>query len=160
MEAVIFMFCLTLHNIEEALWLTDWRKENMPNIRRAPEKAHFIFAAFGITVLGYLTGGLYLLLPESKCFEYAFIGFVGAMLINAVAPHLILSIVYKKFCPGVFTGCFLIMPFHILILLNALKGTLTITEMLVSVAVVGLILLGSIPILESIAKTILNKGRK
>jgi hypothetical protein len=41
MEAVIFMFCLTLHNIEEALWLTDWQRKNMPSNKRTMEKEHF-----------------------------------------------------------------------------------------------------------------------
>jgi len=154
MEAIIFMFCITLHNIEEALWLTEWRIKNMPNSKTTPMKKHFIFAVLGITVLGYLTAGLFILFPDNLYIGYAFIGFVGAMLVNAIMPHLILTVVFKKFCPGVFTGCFLIIPFHIIILLNALSGTLTIIEVLASVIVVGLILLGSILIFESIAKKI------
>ena len=156
MEAVLFMFCLTLHNIEEALWFTDWRIKTMPN-RRVPLKKHFIFAVLGITILGYLTAGLYLLYPDNKYLEYVFIGFVGAMLINAVMPHLIFTIVFKKYCPGLFTGCFLIMPFHIFILHNFLIGTRMISEVIISIAIVGLLLLGSIPVFERIAKKIFDK---
>jgi hypothetical protein len=111
----------------------------------------------GITVLGYLTAGLFLLCPDNIYLEYAFVGFVGAMLINAIVPHTALTIIYKKFCPGVFTGCFLIIPLHILILHNALNRALTIIELFFSVIVVGVILLGFIPIFENVAKKILDK---
>ncbi len=132
MEAVIFMFCLTLHNIEEALWLTDWQRKTMPNSRRMPNKNHFTFAVLGITILGYLTAGLHLLNPNSQYLEFAFIGFVGAMLINAVIPHLVCSIKYKSYCPGVFTGCLLIIPFHFIILYNAAKTHLKASEIIAS----------------------------
>ena len=42
MEAMIFIFCLILHNMEEALWLTEWQVKNMPG--RCPQKEHFIFS--------------------------------------------------------------------------------------------------------------------
>lgn len=155
METIIFMFCLTLHNIEEALWFPDWRAKTLKNAK-PQNKNHFIFAVIGVTILGYLAAGLHLLYPDNKYLEYAFIGFVVAMLINAVVPHLVLTIAYRKYCPGVFTGCFLLMPFHIIILLNALGEKVTIAEAVISALVIGLILLGSIQILMKAAKTIFN----
>jgi len=152
MEAIIFMFCITLHNIEEALWLTAWMEKHMPTKRGLRNNNHFIFAVLGITILGYLTAGLFMMFPDNLYIGYAFIGFVGAMIVNTIMPHLIFTVIYKKFCPGVFTGCFLIIPFHTIILLKALSETLTLIEVLVSVIVIGLILLGSIPIFVSIAK--------
>ncbi len=89
MEPVIFMFCITLHNIEEAIWLTGWRNKYKPLGRKAPPKKQFVFALTGITILGYLTAGLRLLYPGNMWLCYAFIGFVGAMLINAAIPHLL-----------------------------------------------------------------------
>ncbi len=156
MEAIIFMFCITLHNIEEALWLTDWRKKHMPDNQKVPAKEHFIFAAMGITILGYMAAGLSLLYPDNLWLEYAFIGFVGAMLINAVVPHLLLSFIYKSFCPGVFTGCFLIMPFHIIFITNALNTRLKAIELIIATGVVGLILLLAIPLLQRFARKYIN----
>lgn len=156
METVIFMLCLTLHNVEEALWLTEWRIKTMPNSRRSPKKEHFIFAVLGITVLGYLVAGLFSLYPDNLYFEHAFIGFVGAMLVNAIAPHLLLTIKYKKYCPGVFTGCLLLIPFHIIILSNALNEHLKISEIIVATLIVGMALLVAIPFFESVAKKSIN----
>ena len=100
-----------------------------------------------ITVLGYLAAGLFLLYPDIKLFEYAFIGGICILLINAVMPHIILTIVYRKPCPGVLTGCFLIIPFHTIILHNTLRESLTIVEVLISTLAVGLILCCFFPII-------------
>jgi hypothetical protein len=151
MESVIFMFCLTLHNIEEALWLTEWRIKTIPDSRRSPEKEHFIFAVLGITVSGYLVAGLFALYPNNQYFEYAFIGFVGAMLVNAIVPHILLTIKYKKYCPGVFTGCLLIIPFHIIILCNAANDH-SVSKIIIATVVVGIVLLAAIPFFETLAK--------
>ena len=150
------MFCITLHNIEEALWLTEWQIKNMPNIRKNPKKENFIFAVLGITILGYLTAGLFMLYPDKIYFQYAFIGFIGAMLINAIIPHLLLTIIYRKYCPGVFTGCFLLMPFHIIFLINATNNGLGIIEIIIATLIVGLILLISIPLFQILANKIFN----
>lgn len=151
MEPIIFMFCITLHNIEEALWLVDWQKKTMPNSRSTPNKMHFTFAVLGITIAGYLTAGLYLFNPDNQNLEYAFIGFVGAMLINAVIPHLVLTIRYKRYCPGVFSGCLLIMPLHLIILKNAVNNHLKVGEAILATLVVGAILLVLIPCFKWLA---------
>ncbi len=156
MEPVIFMFCLTLHNIEEALWLTEWRLKTMPNSRRSPQKLHFIFAVLGITILGYLASGLHIMYPTNSMIEFCYIGFVGAMLVNAIVPHLLLTIRYKKYCPGVLTGCFLLVPFNSIILYNAVTSYLNVSEVLIATIAVGVLLLVSIPVFERIAKTSLR----
>jgi len=141
MEAIIFMFCFALHNIEEALWGVEWKTKTMPNSRIKPNQKTFNFALLGVTILGYLAAGLHLLYPDNIYFEYAFIGGVGFLLFNAVMPHLIMTIVYKKLCPGVLTGCFLIIPFHIIILNNAVNRGLEIIEIILSTIIVAVILL-------------------
>ena len=150
------MFCLTLHNIEEALWLTKWRQKTMPNSRRSGNNAHFIFAVIGITLLGYLAAGFYMLYPDYFLLELCFTGFVGAMLINAIVPHLLLTIKYRSYCPGVFTGCLLLIPFNSIILYRAVVTHLRITEVVFSTIIVGVILLAAIPVFEKAAKHFLK----
>ena len=154
MEPIIFMFCITLHNLEEALWLPDWMAKTMPN-RKPTRKEHFIFAVIGITILGYLAAGLHALYPQHQYLEFTFIGFVGAMLVNAIVPHLLFSIRYRSYCPGVFTGCCLIIPMHLIILSNAANSHLKVSEIVVSTAVVGAILLGAILVLKWVARRVL-----
>ena len=135
------MFCFTLHNIEEALWGVEWKAKTMPKSRIKPNQKVFNFALLGVTILGYLAAGLYLLYPDNKYFEYAFIGGVGFLLFNAVMPHIIMTIIFKKLCPGVLTGCFLIIPFHIIILNNAVKNGLEIVEIIAATIIIAVILL-------------------
>ena len=156
MEPVIFMFCLTLHNIEESLWLTEWNKKNISGNRRSPDKQQFIFAVIGITVLGYLASGLYLLYPNNNILELCFSGFVGAMLVNAFIPHLLLTIKYRKYCPGVLTAFLLMIPFNSIILYHAAISRLKISEIVISTLIVGLILLLAIPVFETIARRALK----
>lgn len=156
MEPIIFMFCLTLHNAEEALWLTQWRTNTLPDNRRSPSKQHFIFAVIGITMLGYLSSGLYLLYPDNRLLELCFVGFAGAMLVNAVIPHILLTIRYRTYCPGVLTACFLMIPFNGIILYNAAATHLRISEIVISTVTVGVIVLGSIPLFGYLAKKCLE----
>ncbi len=152
MEPVIFMFCLTLHNVEEVLCVTAWGME-MPHAGRMPEKKAFVFAVFGITVLGYFSAGLFALFPGNAYADYAFVGFAGALLVNALVPHLFFTIRCRKYCPGVLTGCFLILPFHGIILHNAATTRLPLAAILLSTLLVGAALLLCIIALKRIAKT-------
>ncbi len=156
MEPVIFMFCLTLHNTEEALWFTEWRRKTFPNRRIANERS-FLFALIGITVMGYSAAGLRLLYPGNIYFGYVFTGFVGAMLINAVMPHLLLTVFYRTYCPGVFTGCFLIIPFHFIILYEAITEGLALDEVIISTLIIGVVLLLAIPLFKWIAQRIFGE---
>ena len=144
MEPIIFMFCLTLHNMEEALWLTEWKRKVFPHSKKAPNQKHFLFALLGITALGYLAAGMSALFPDNQYLELIFVGFVGAMLINAFVPHLLMLIKYKKYCPGVLTGCFLLIPFNAIILYNAANTYLKISEIIIATLIVGVILLAAI----------------
>ena len=155
MEPIIFMLCLTLHNIEEALWFPEWTVRNLPN-RKPTQKAHFIFALIGITTLGYLAAGLHALYPSSQYFAFIFIGFVGAMTINAVFPHLLLSIRYRSYCPGVFTGCCLIIPLHLIILSNMADNHMKFHEIIISTVIVGGVLLGAIPTFIGLARKVIK----
>ena len=155
MAPIVFMLCFTLHNIEETLWLPGCMAKTFPK-RMHTKKEHFIFAVLGITILGYITAGLFALYPDNQLLEYAFIGFVSAMAINAVVPHLLLTIRYRKYCPGVLTGCFLIIPLHTVILSNAVNSRMKVIEIVIATVIVGLLLLGAAAVLKAVAKKMLD----
>lgn len=155
MEAIVFMFCITLHNIEEALWLVDWQAKHNKFNRRICPKEQFVFAALGVTLLAYLVAGLHMLYPDNMWFGYAFVGFVGAMLINAVMPHLLLTIITRSYCPGVFTGCFLIVPLYSIILTNAVDNNMKIVYVILATVIVGVVLLVAIALFKLLARWVL-----
>lgn len=55
-------------------------------------------------------------MPESDIAKWIFIGFLGSMVINAIFPHLIATVVMKKYAPGLLTGLLLNIPVNSLVI--------------------------------------------
>lgn len=49
MEPIIFMLCFALHNTEEALWLTEWRRTTMSDNEKSLNTQQFVFSVMGLT---------------------------------------------------------------------------------------------------------------
>lgn len=97
--AVFFCFAITLHNIEEAIWLPKWSQQ--PSKFQKPVTSNeFHFAVIVITMLAYLSAFGFLYIPESDIAKWIFTGFLGSMVINAIFPHLIATVLMKKYAPG------------------------------------------------------------
>jgi hypothetical protein len=106
----------------------------------------FYFAVLIITSLAYLISFLYLLFHKTKVLKWAFIGFLGSMIFNAIFPHLISTILMKTYAPGLLTVLLLNIPINLVILYRLYKSnTITIKEILISTVVVGILLLTMIP---------------
>ncbi len=153
---LLFLFAITLHNIEEALWLPRWSK-CAENFYKNVEPDAFRFAVLIITLLAYLTTGLYLFFPGSIIFKYLYFGFLGAMILNAVIPHFIATVIIKKYCPGLITALFLIIPFNTLIIAFAVQSkVIRLGEVIGTTFGVAILLLGLIPLLQKAGKKIIN----
>ncbi len=117
----------------------------------------FHFAVLVITILAYLATGLFIFFPENLILKYFFFGFMGAMMFNIIFPHLILTIILKKYSPGLITGVLLIMPFNSLIIISSLNNSIiNLSEVVISTIVVGIFLLILIPILEKIGGKLID----
>lgn len=150
--ALLFPVAITLHNVEEALWLPGWSK-SAGRFQRPVEKGPFRFAVAVITLLAYAVTGLFLLFPEQVLFRYAFAGFLGAMAVNALFPHLAATLALRKYAPGTLTGLFLMIPVDALILFTMVSsGVLGAFEVLLATAGVGILLAASIPVLLRLGK--------
>jgi len=62
--------------------------------------SEFHFAVFVITMLAYLSAFYFFYKPESELAKWVFIGFLGSMIVNAIFPHLIATILMKQYAPG------------------------------------------------------------
>lgn len=70
------------------------------------------------------------------------------MVINAIFPHLIATVVMKKYAPGLLTGLLLNIPVNSLVIYQMfLKNLIVWKELIISTLVVGIILLALIPLL-------------
>ena len=153
---LLFLFSITLHNIEEALWIPRWSRYTQ-KFGKQVSGDEFHFAVLVITILAYLATGLFIFFPQNLILKYFFFGFMGAMIFNVVFPHLILTIILKKYSPGLITGVLLIMPFNSLIIVSSLNNSIiNLSEVVISTIVVGILLLILIPILEKIGGKLID----
>lgn len=148
--AIFFCLAITLHNIEEALWLPQWSQLGIPFLQ--PVAPHeFYFAILVITLLAYVISFLTVHFPSNKLFRYAFVGFLGAMLINTFLPHLLLTLYMQLYAPGLLTALLLIVPVNGIILYTLWKErVLTVKELIGATVVVGVVLVGIIPVLYAV----------
>lgn len=147
---LLFLFSITLHNLEEALWLPQWSKYAM-KFHKQVEKGEFHFAVLIITLIAYLSTSLFIFFHNVLFFKYLYFGFVGAMIINTIFPHLIATIVIKKYSPGLITGILLQIPVNSLIIVKSIDSEIISSySLLLSTIVVGALLLLMIPVLFKI----------
>ncbi|GMQ60243.1 HXXEE domain-containing protein [Vallitalea sediminicola] len=152
----VFPLTITLHNIEEALWLPSW-SQKVKRYQKPVGKNEFYFALICVTLLAYLFSFIYLFYGNEGIIRYVYFGFVGAMILNAIFPHLIATIVLRKYAPGVITGVLLNVPCYSLLISLAVKSNvISLTEVLISTVIVGGIILAILPILFRIGRKVVD----
>jgi len=145
--AVLFPLAITLHNLEEALWLPQW-SQHASRFQKPISKNEFHFAVLLITMIAYLATCFFMFFPWERIFTFVFAGFLGAMIVNALFPHLAATIALRKYAPGTLTGVFLMIPVGILLLIRMVNtGTINVYEILLSTIGVGIPMAVSIPVL-------------
>lgn len=144
---LFFCFAITLHNIEEAIWLPKWSQQPS-RFQKPVTSSEFHFAVIFITILAYLSAFSFLYTPESDVAKWIFIGFLGSMIINAIFPHLLATVLMKKYAPGLLTGLLLNLPVNSFIIYHMFSNHLIVwKELILSTFAVGMILLALIPFL-------------
>lgn len=142
MLKLLFLMAFTVHNIEEGLWLPLWSKKAKwfhPEVTTS----EFHFALFAVTIIGYLiTFASFLFGQASPVVEGVYVGFVAMMVLNALFPHLISTIVLRKYAPGTITAIFLNAPIGAWILFLYFKGGLPVQYIVGgTIAVIAVVLL-------------------
>ncbi len=157
---VLFCFAITLHNIEEAIWLPRW-SQTSSQFQKPITTSEFHFAVIVITILAYLAAFSYLYIPESNLTKWIFIGFLGSMIFNAIFPHLVATVLMKKYAPGLLTGLLLNIPINSLVIYQMFAKNLIVwKELILSTLVIGIILVALIPLLFKVGGKIFpNLGR-
>jgi hypothetical protein len=105
----LFPAVVTLHNLEEAIWLPTWSQSPGRWFRPvAPEG--FRIAAATLATFAYLLVWMTIRSGRQSLWAYATVGYMVAMILNALAPHLALSIASRRYMPGLATGLLLNVP--------------------------------------------------
>lgn len=141
----LFALAFTVHNIEEGLFLPAYTADKS---RLAGRVTPFALR-FALVIL---TAALYVLVAFAAAGNHLAIqllaGVAAVMVINAMVPHLTLTLVFRRYAPGTGTAICLVVPLSLLVIVNALAAeVLTLRSLLVATIAVVLVLLVAIPLL-------------
>ena len=138
---VLFVLAVALHNLEEGLWLPHFAAR----LWRAPSAANFRFGVIVLTVLIALVAAWCVAGGRNSLPAYLLAGTVLAMLANIIVPHLLGTLILRRYVPGLATSIALIAPTGALLLDRLVSAgwveprTLLWSAPLVVAAIVGLI---------------------
>ena len=148
----LFALALTLHNLEEAIWLPKW-SQHAGRWHPKVSKFQFRFAVLVLTLLAYgivlwsYWGG------KGSLGDYLLSGYAFTMLLNAFFPHLIASIVLRRCAPGLFTALGLNVPVMFMLLFRALEEQyVSLSAFMISGVVFTAVIVAIIPVLFRIGR--------
>jgi len=109
MILLLFPAAITIHNLEEALWLPGW-SQKVGKYHRPVTPGVFYFAVTVITMMACSITILYMQNPQNRVLEFCFIGFLGSMVVNTLFPHVAATVLTKSYCPGTLSGLLVLTP--------------------------------------------------
>ncbi|MDA8125755.1 MAG: HXXEE domain-containing protein [Deltaproteobacteria bacterium] len=152
----LFPIVLTIHNIEEALWLPAFSK-SAARYHKPVETFEFVFALIVITFLAVSITFWFSGSGKQSLACYLFFAFNLMMLINVFAPHLLATVALKKYCPGLLTGILLLVPTTTYLLVYGYQKEYYLFPRFWVVTIpFAAVVVGAIPILFKVGKYVQN----
>jgi hypothetical protein len=99
LTAILFGIGVTLHNLEEAMFLVDWSRSHLKLWFEPNPKIYWILTSLVSVVIWIPVVGV-CVSKESSPFQSVLSGFALAMAINAVLPHFMISLVKHSYSPA------------------------------------------------------------
>jgi hypothetical protein len=145
--AWLFVAAVALHNLEEAAFLPAW-SARAGRWYRPVGAREFRFAVVVLTVLAVVAALLATLQGREGVGAYILSGYALAMLLNVAVPHVLATIVMRRYMPGTATAVALNLPVTVALLRVALRdGYISATGFAQTAPVIVLALVASIPLL-------------
>jgi hypothetical protein len=148
----LFALALTLHNLEEVILLPKWSQHAG---RWHPKASNFQFR-FAVLVLTLLAYGIVLWSywgGKGSLGDYLLSGYAFAMLLNAFFPHLIATVVLRRYAPGLITALGLNVPVMFMLLFRALEEQyVSLSAFMISGVVFTAVIVAIIPVLFRIGR--------
>ena len=148
----LFALAVTLHNLEEALLLPAWSR-SAGRWHHPVEAREFRFAVSVLTVFAYAAAYLAAVGGKESVGAYLLAGYALAMLLNVLFPHVLATVVMRRYAPGTATALLLNLPITVLLLDKGLQEGYVQVHRLAWVGplvVVGI--LAAIPVLFAIGR--------
>jgi hypothetical protein len=116
----LFPIVVTLHNVEEAIWLPGWSKRAV--LWHSPVTPGFFrFTVAVLTVLAFAVTGLSAESGKQTVWTYLAFGYMATVLANVLIPHIALTVALRSYMPGVATAVALNLPVLSLLVVLALR---------------------------------------
>ena len=149
----LFPISLTLHNLEESVWLPRWSQH--AGMWESPVGAtEFRIAAALLAILAYLVTYWSLRTGKESMGTYVMTGFVFAMLLNVIY-HVGATIGLHEYAPGVVTAVLVILPVMAYLLRRTFRERwVTWPRALLACTIVPLSILALIQCLFFVGRTI------
>lgn len=128
-------FAFTLHNFEEA-----WCICQAGPVIRTPwhvNPTQFIIAVSLFTALGFalVFGKKYY--PNPGSYLFVMTGFSGALFLNSFFPHILSTLYFRTYMPGVITAALLLLPLTSYILIQISKLRIYTRKQMAGIALLG-----------------------
>ena len=124
LTAILFGVGVTLHNLEEALYLPGWFRSNLTLFFEPNRKIYWIVTSLVSIVVWVPIVGV-CVSPQGSHFQTVLTGFALLMAVNAVFPHLAFSLAKHSYSPGVGTGMLFNLPLGVLLIRGQLSAAAT-----------------------------------
>ena len=111
---------VTLHNLEEAIWLPSAAKQ-FDMLPRQMSPGRFRFGVGVLTVAAYLITWFSVADGRDSAWTSMFVAYTFVMFLNVFVPHLPAAILLKSYAPGVVTAVVVNLPVTTLLLAEIWK---------------------------------------
>jgi hypothetical protein len=145
--AWLFVLAVTMHNAEEVLLLPAW-SQTAGRWHHRVGVWEFRFAVIVLTLLAYGAAGLATVYGKESFGAYLLSGYALTMLLNVFFPHVIATIVMRRYAPGTITALLFNLPVTVLLLQCSLQeGYIPLGKFVWRGPLVVIGIMASIPIL-------------
>jgi hypothetical protein len=152
---LLFPVCITLHNLEEVLFFSKYSTGEHSSLPVTHPR--FIFAVIILTLACYLIAVFSYLKGPYSLWSYLFYGYAAAMTLNVFMPHLLASLRYRRYLPGLVSGLLLVLPAGLLVLFRFPREnylSLNFPYILIPASVIVL-MAASLPVLFKLGKILI-----
>ncbi len=148
--AWLFAVSVTLHNLEEAVWLPAW-SQTAGKWHRPVDASAFRFAVAVLTLLAYAAVLLAVTQGKESAGAYFLPGYALAMLLNVLFPHVLAAAVMRRYAPGMLTALLFNLPVTVFLLRRSLEeGYIQLPTFAWAGPLVVILILLSIPLLFAV----------
>jgi len=116
----LFPIVVTLHNAEEAIWFPEWTQRT-PRWPAPVTPGPFRFAVTVFTIVAFAVTWLSARSGKQTVWTYLAFGYMAGVLANALIPHIALTLVMRRYMPGVVTAVAVNLPVLSLLVLLAIR---------------------------------------